>query len=281
MDVLHGLNVSIGSISAIEERISNALESSVKAAHSFVHRQAVCYVDETGWKELNKSCWLWLAASAAVTVFRIMAGRSSAHAREMIKARGRGVISSDRYSAYNWIGVSRRQICWAHLKRDFQAIAERGDDSETVGQGLLDQVKLLFELWHKTRDGTIDRIEFQQQMQPVQQRVSNLLRDGRNSPNNKTRRTCANIIMMEPALWTFVRLAGVEPTNNNAERPLRRAVLWRRKSFGTQSEAGSRFVERILTTVTTSRQQGRQVLDFLTAVQHHNNSCSLLPENID
>jgi hypothetical protein len=266
MAVLHGLYMSLGSISAIEERVSTALEQPVKETSKFVQQQAVNYVDETGWKEQNKNCWLWLTASAAATVFRIMNGRGSAQAREIIKVKGKGVITSDRCGAYNWIGLSRRQICWAHLKRDFQAIAERVD-SEVIGQGLLEQVKLLFELWHKARDGTISRLEFQQQMQPVQEQVSKLLREGRNSPNNKTRRTCANIALMERAIWSFVRVEGVEPTNNNAERPLRRAVLWRKKSFGTQSYAGSRFVERILTTVTTLRQQGREVLDYLTAVQ--------------
>ncbi len=282
MYVLHGLRVGVGSISAIEERVSEALEQSVKIADHYVKQQPVNYVDETAWKEQNKNCWLWLAASATATVFRIMSGRSSAQAREMIKAKEGAIITSDRYSAYNWLGLSRRQICWAHLKRDFQAIAERGGDSEVIGKGLLDQVKLLFELWHKARDGTISREEFQQQMQPIQQQVGKLLRDGRNSPNNKTRRTCGNIILMESALWTFVKVEGVEPTNNNAERPLRRAVLWRRRSFGTQSEAGSRFVERILTAVTTLRQQGREALDYLTAVQSHDPALrpSLIPEFI-
>jgi transposase len=280
MAVLHGLRIGLGSVSVIEERISAALEQPVKVAYSFVKKQAVNYVDETGWKEQNKNCWLWLAASKAVTVFRIMSGRGSAQAREIIRATEGAIITSDRHHAYNWLGLSRRQICWAHLRRDFQAIAERGGDSEAIGQGLLDQTNLLFELWHKARDGTISRIEFEQQMQPVQQRVGKLLRDGRNSANNRTRRTCANIVLMESALWTFVRVEGVEPTNNNAERPLRRAVLWRRKSFGTQSEAGSRFVERILTAVTTLRQQGCEVLDYLTAVQSHDPTLrpSLVPE---
>src|SRR5258708_29721042 len=118
-------------------------------------------------------------------------------------------------------------------------------------------------------------------MLPIIARVKALLLAGVQGAHAKTAGTCRHLLKREAALWTFVWEEDVEPTNNQAERPLRRAVLWRRRSFGTQSEAGSRFVERILTTVTTLRQQGRQVLDFLTAVQHPNNSRSLLPENID
>ena len=98
---------------------------------------------------------------------------------------------------------------------------------------------------------------------------------------DQTRHTCVNILKLEMALWTFVRVEGVEPTNNDAERRLRRGVLWRRRSFGTQSADGSRFVERVLTTVTTLRQQKRDVLDYLTqacaAAIRGDKSPSLLP----
>ena len=101
-------------------------------------------------------------------------------------------------------------------------------------------------------------------MVPIQTRVGELLGEGTTLEQEKTKHTCQNILKLEVALWTFVHVEGVEPTNNNAERPLRRAVLWRRRSFGTQSEEGSRFVERVLTTVMTLRQQKRDVLDYLT-----------------
>src|SRR6185295_20152431 len=116
-----------------------------------------------------------------------------------------------------------------------------------------------------------------------QQRVKELMYAGTQSGHYKTRHTCANIMQIETALWTFVRVEGVEPTNNNAERPLRRAVLWRRKSFGTQSESGSRFVERILTAVTSLRQHGRDVMEYLTAVCRaalgRPSACCLLPNS--
>jgi transposase len=123
----------------------------------------------------------------------------------------------------------------------------------------------MFRLWQRVRDGTVSRADFQIQVEPIRTRVRNLLCEGATLSHEKTRHTCENILKLEAALWTFVYVEGVEPTNNHAERCLRRAVLWRRRSFGTQSEAGSRLVERILTTVTTLRQQKRAVLDFLAA----------------
>ena len=192
-----------------------------------------------------------------------------------------GIVGSDRWGAYNWLEPRQRQLCWAHLKRDFQALVDRGGISEPLGRALLEQVEKMFGLWHRVRDGTLSRTDFQAAMQPIQTRVGELLREGATLACDKTRHTCLNILKLEVALWTFVRVEGVEPTNNDAERRLRRGVLWRRRSFGTQSADGSRFVERVLTAVTTLRQQKRDVLDYLTqacaAVIRGDKSPSLLP----
>jgi transposase len=148
---------------------------------------------------------------------------------------------------------------------------------------LLREVSKLFEHWYELREDRVDWPTFQSVMKPIEQRVGQLLRAGEQCDQEKTKRTCRNILKLERSLWTFVRMEGIEPTNNNAERPLRRAVLWRRKSFGTQSESGSRFVERILTVVTTLRQQRRDVLDYLTVVcgsiNGKNGSICLLPDS--
>ncbi len=175
-----------------------------------------------------------------------------------------GIVGSDRYSAYNWIDPEKRQVCWAHLKRDFQALVDRGGESKIIGRLLLAEVRRFFDLWHRIRDGTLSRSDFQIAMQPIQKDIHCLLQIGTHVAHQKTRKTCQNILKVEPAWWTFVLQDGVEPTNNAAERALRRGVIWRRRSFGTQSVQGSRFVERILTVVISLRQQNRDVLDFLT-----------------
>jgi transposase len=266
MEVLHGLELSVGSVSAAQRQVSEALAEPVAEAQQFVQQQRAQYVDETGWPEGEQQKWLWINATADVTTFQALPGRGAAEAKKVISESAKGIITSDRLAAYNWLEERRRQVCWAHLKRDFQAVAEREGDSTETGQALLEQVKEVFTLWHQVRNGTLSRVEFQVRMEPVQQQVKELLQAGSRSTHPKTRHTCQNILKLWESLWTFVRVEGVEPTNNNAERPLRRAVIWRRKSFGTQSESGSRFVERILTVVTTLRQQGRDVLGYLTTV---------------
>lgn len=141
---------------------------------------------------------------------------------------------------------------------------DRGGESAETGRALLKQVKRIFALWHQMRAGTLSRVGFQRKIKPTRQRVKTVLEAGARATHAKTRHTCTNILKVEKSLWTFVRAEGVEPTNNDAERSLRRAVLWRRRSFGTQSESGSRFVERILTAAQTLKQQGREVLAYLT-----------------
>jgi transposase len=277
MRVLHGLEMSLGSVSLIQQRVSQSLAESFDRAQQFVQQQKAQYVDETSWTEAGKPKWLWINATGEVTVFRLLGGRGAEQAKQLISQSAKSIITTDRYGAYNWLGWRRRQVCWAHLKRDFQAMADRGGESEEVGGGLLKQVSEVFKLWHQVRDGTMSRGEFQEAMKPIRRRVKQLLEVGARSTHKKTRHTCQNILKWEKALWTFVRAEGVEPTNNNAERGLRRAVLWRRKSFGTQSETGSKFVERILTVVTSLRQQGRDVMEYLTTMCS-GQPCNLLPD---
>jgi transposase len=277
MRALHGLEVSLGSVSLIQQRVCQSLAEPFDRAQQFVRQQKAQYVDETSWTEARKRKWLWVNATAGVTVFRLLTGRGAEQAKEVISQEAKSVITTDRYGGYNWLALRRRQICWAHLKRDFQALVDRGGQSADVGQAILKQEAEIFRLWHQVRDARMSRAEFQEAMKPIEHRVKRLLQAGARSMHKKTRHSCQNILKLGKALWTFVRVEGVEPTNNNAERGLRRAVLWRRKSFGTQSETGSRFVERILTVVTSLRQQGRDVLEYLTAICS-GQVCSLLPD---
>ncbi len=269
MGVLHGLEVGAGSVSAMQQQVSEALAGVVERAQQFVRRQKAQYVDETSWRQQRQLKWLWINTTAEVSVFQVLAGRGAQQAKQVIDASAKAIITTDRLGAYNWLTARRRQICWAHLRRDFQALVERGGESAQTGQALLKQVARIFSLWHQLRDGRLSRDAFQGALKLTQQRVKKLLQMGSHSAHPKTRRTCTNILKVERSLWTFVRVEGVDPTNNAAERGLRRAVLWRRKSFGTQSESGSRFVERILSAVQTLRQQGRDVLDYLTNACRH------------
>jgi hypothetical protein len=207
-----------------------------------------------------------------VSFFCVALSRSTAAAQSLLGENFRGYLNSDRYNAYNWVNPSQRQLCWAHLKREFTKISERSGVSRQLGRDLLAQEKKLFRLWRRVRDGTLSRKEFQSLVSPIRARVSTLLSWGADhqigskekTPLAKTVRTCRQLLKLEPALWLFITVEGLEPTNNAAERAIRPAVLWRRTSFGSQSEAGSVFVSRLLTVVTSLRSQNRNVLEFMT-----------------
>ncbi|MBA3945615.1 MAG: transposase [Herpetosiphonaceae bacterium] len=178
-------------------------------------------------------------------------------------------MGSDRYSAYAHLPVAQRQLCWAHLKRDWQFFRERDGPVGVWGEAAMVQIGKLFETWHRFRSGELDRVGLQQEMTAVQAELRDLVERGRaGAPAgalawNKARGFCRELLLVWPALWTFVTVEGVEPTNNAAERALRPAVLWRKGCYGTESSEGSRFVERLLTVTTTCRQQQREVLPFI------------------
>jgi transposase len=261
---LYQAEVSVGSIGNLEQVVSAALAAPVAEAVKYVQRQPVRNADETSWREQGKRRWLWISVTPLVTIFRLLTTRGAAGAKELLGEVVWGIIGTDHYAGYHWIDPRQRQLCWAHLKRVFVAWSERTGETARLGLAFLAVEQQFFGLWYRVRDGSLAWADFQVAMLPLIARVRTLLRDGAANADAKVQGTCRNLLKREAALWTFVWEPGVEPTNNAAERPLRRAVLWRRRSFGTQSEAGSQFVARILTAVTTLRQQRRDVLAYLT-----------------
>jgi transposase len=256
--------VGVGCITALERAVSAALATPVAEAMQYVQRQPVRNVDETSWQEKTKRLWLWISVTPLVTIFRLLKTRGAAGAKEVLGEEVWGTVGTDHYAGYHWIEPRQRQLCWAHLKREFVAWSQRAGETARIGRALLAAEKQLFTSWYRVRDGTLTWADLQVTMLPLMAQVRTPLHEGAAGADAKAQGTCRNLLKREAALWTFVWEPGVEPTNNCAERPLRRAVLWRRRSFGTQSETGSQFVERILTAVTTLRQQRRDVLDYLT-----------------
>jgi transposase len=265
MDEVFGVPVSVGTISQLERATTAAVATPVEEARTYVHEQAVAHLDETSWRQGDKRAWLWVAVTSWVTVFVVRMSRGGQVARELLGKGFGGILVTDRYSAYNWYPVRWRQLCWAHLLRDFEAMRGRGGRSEEIGDALLAQAHQMFTWWHRVREGTLKRATFRSYMTPLRREVERLLEAGSQCGVPKTAGTCRDILKRREALWTFVQVAGVEPTNNTAERSLRPGVLWRKGSFGTQSAEGSRFVESMMTVVTTLKQQQRNVLAYLTA----------------
>ena len=265
MDDLFGVPMSVGTISQSEKATTAVVAAPVEEARAYVQKQAVAHLDETSWRQGDKRAWLWVAVTSLVTVFLVRMSRGGQVARELLGEKFSGILVTDRYSAYNWYPVRWRQVCWAHLLRDFEAMRGRGGGSEEIGDALLAQAHQMFVWWHRVREGTLQRSTFRSYMSPLRQEVERLLEVGSQCGVPKTAGTCREMLKRREALWTFVQVEGVEPTNNTAERSIRPGVQWRKGSFGTQSEDGSRFVESMMTVVATLKQQQRNVLEYLTA----------------
>jgi transposase len=258
-----GAEVALGSVVELEQATSTALAPVVAEAHALAQQASAANVDETGWREGRRKAWLWVMVTALLTIFRVDRARTGLVARDLLGPRWRGIVGSDRFSGYAWLEVPWRQVCWAHLKRDFQQLVDWGGAAAPIGTAALAIEHEVFELWHRFQAGAIDRATLQAELAPVRLKLHALLLAGAQGEHAKAAGRCAELLHLWPALWSFARYPGVEPTNNAAEQALRPAVLWRKGSFGSHSPAGSRFAERLLTVSATCRQQGRDLLGFL------------------
>jgi len=261
-DIL-GIKLSLGSVCAIEQTISAAIEAPVEEIQKTAANAAVVNIDETGWQEGNRRAWLWSAVTPDLAIFHINYKRGADAALQLLGSDFRGIVGSDRWKAYRCFPIERRGICHAHLIRDFKKMISFGGISKSIGEwGLAEEIRM-FDLWERFKNGEMTRQALAEECVPLKARMKRLLTRGQQCGDKKTEGMCKDILWHWKALWTFIQVEGVEPTNNAAERVLRKGVLWRKGSFGTQSEAGSRFVERILTVAETCRRQGLKLMDFL------------------
>ncbi len=295
MEAVFGIEMSLGTINNLRTEVSKAVSVAVTEAQGYIQQQPIVGIDETGFKQRNgdgqnatkTSGWLWVAVTPLIICFQVILSRASTAAQIVLGETFAGFITSDRCPAYNWVDVANRQVCWAHLKRDFIQISERAGVSAQIGESLLEQEKLLFNLWHQFRNEQLTRVELAKAVEPIQAKFSSILLETaelqigerEKTPLAKTVRTCRNLLKLVDSLWLFVREEGVEPTNNAAERAIRPAVIWRmqsrrgflgvrctkqrRTSFGSDSAAGSQFVARLLTVISSLNLQERNILDFL------------------
>ena len=259
---LFGVPISPAAVCDLQRKTAEALEPVAREIHAHLAGKPA-NVDETGWREGRKRGWLWVAVTAGATAFVVRRSRGRKVLSELI-AGAPGVLTTDRYSVYAHLATDRRQVCWAHLRRDFQAMIDRKNTGSAVGEELLFLADILLGRWKRVREGVLGRRTFRRSLGWIRSDVRILLENGLESGCAKTAGVCRELRALEPALWTFASVEGVEPTNNAAERALRHAVCWRKTSYGTDSSGGSRFVERVLTVVASCRQQGRGVLAFLT-----------------
>jgi transposase len=264
---LFGVELATGTVDAIVQRAGDALAAPHTRLEQEIKRAAVVNIDETGWKTGGERRMLWGALTRRAAVFRIAAGRHAAEAQTMLGERYDGIVCSDRWAGYDYLDPTRRQLCWAHLLRDFTEHSEGMAEQKKFGADGLRIARDLFAAWHDYQtDG--DRGELQGKIAPLETKLRSLLEHAaRKSPRTKYHRQFArNLLKRWPGLWTFSHTDGVEPTNNHAERSLRGAVIYRKLSFGTQSERGERSLERLLSASITCRLQKRSLFAYLTEV---------------
>ena len=274
-ETVFGAPIALGTVANLEQEVSAALAPAHQEALQAVRQADVKFADETSWKLWGQLCWLWAAATTNVAVFVIHAKRSALGLAALLGEDIDGIVHSDRWHVYLQVPEERRQLCWAHLKRDFHKIVDYGGPSVFVGRRGLRIVKEVFAAWHAFQKGKVTRRQLQTLIEPLQRRLGKTLLEGGLGDDARGAKFCENLLTLESALWTFVTHEGVEPTNNHIERLLRRAVLWRRRSFGGNSAAGCRFVERILTVVQTCRLHGQNTLEYLcNAVHSHRTGLS-------
>ena len=275
--------MSTGMVAKQEEQVSRALAAPHAEALDHAQRSDRVHADETGWRENKKKAWLWVSVTSLVTVFLVHASRGKEAARQLLGANFAGILITDRWASYGWVGGARRQICWAHLKRDFTSFLDYEPEAQRLGERLLAERRKMFRQWHRFRDGTMTRTELQLATQVVRRRILALLDEGSRLSSRKVSAWAPpmrQMLKLTAALFTFIDVERVEPTNNAAERAVRFAVLMRKGCFGSDSANGSRFIERFLTARATLRSQKRDLYTYLkdacTALLHGEPAPSLL-----
>jgi transposase len=260
---LYGVDVSVGSIPNIEERTTAALDPIYQRIYNFVIESNFCkHFDETGWRDSGKRHFAWIASCEHAAFYRIDRARSFAAFQKLIRRSPKNLIAvTDRYAVYNSIG--KHQYCLAHLIRDFKKYAERDGPDKEIGEALVQELKMVCHIHGEYREGKIMLQERNKQLGHHKRKVQMWLEDGMANGSDQLYKLSENLLDDFDKLWTFAKSAEMEPTNNMAERDLRKLVIWRKKSYGTRSARGQRFVERITTVAQTARKRSRDALGFI------------------
>ncbi|MBV9774577.1 MAG: IS66 family transposase [Gemmatimonadetes bacterium] len=277
-DVLDVPAPGLGTTERFARESAAALRGTYQEIRGVVRRSPSARVDETGWSLRGKTRWLWASATEHATLFHLGRSRSARDLRRLLGRDYGGIVTSDRWSAYQI--YPHRQLCWAHLARNFEGLTLRGAPALAFARAGVAECTQLFHTWHQWKSCGTSREDLALQLRPLRARFARLLRRGLRSADSKVAALARHLHKHADALWTFT-CEEIEPTNNQAERALRRAVLWRKGCFGSASGHGLIFVERLLTLSETCRQNAVNVLDYLTRAivahrEHHPAPC-LLP----
>lgn len=265
LENVFGVELSLGMICNLEQRVSAALAAAHQEASTAIQKAPSLNIDDSGFFEgrgegRKNSAHIWALVTPLLSVFYVRLSKGAEVVQALLKDFA-GIMISDRAKAYLWVDAAKRQLCWAHLLRDFEGWKRHGLLAEAIADGIQEQIGEFFVLWWELKEKRFERKVFQEKMVPIRARVEELLEVALHVPGISG--SAKDMVSVKAGLWSFVDNNGVEPTNNEAERVLRPAVIMKKLTFGTMSEGGSRFVERVLTVETTLRKQGKDALAFI------------------
>ena len=265
IDDLFGLRISTGTVQACWERLGEALGKPMAELEAALLKVDAVYLDETGWRQWSKRCWLWVATTTAFTMFMVHPRRGADVLNIWFPDGFDGTVISDRWSAYSFFDITLRQLCWSHLGRDLQAIIDAEGPAAKKAEKIRMGEKTMFRAWWRFRNGDIDRTRLQEEVAPFRASLEKFCKAGAaQSADDLWRKLGTDLVKKWPAVFCFIDRDGVEPTNNAAERAVRPGVILRKLTQGTRSDTGSTCIARGLSAIATCRQQGHDVLGYLT-----------------
>lgn len=276
-----GIRFSLGAVSQAHGLVAQGLLKPVAQLHTQLQHAPVCHADETRHQSHGQTLWSWALVSDWGAKFTIDPSRGQLAAKCVLGIQPSFVTVSDRYAAYNYVPIEQRQVCWAHLLRDFERIAGRSGLAGRIGKRLLAYGYLLFRWRGQDKCKAKEASPYRWLQKRIRTQLELAIGQTQCS---RTANTCANLLKMWPALWTFVHNPFVPPTNNAAEQALRGWVIKRKLSFFTRSGRGMRFWETMMSTVQTCALQGRSTFDYvgeaMQAWMAGRSPPSLVPEHI-
>jgi transposase len=262
---IFGIRVCLGSVCKLHQEVSESLANSHEEARQHLPTQPVLNGDETGWTTQGLSRWLWVLVTPTIAFYHVAKSRGAKVLKDILGDEYTGILCSDMYSAYKAFHHGVRQFCWAHIIRNIRGIkhACRSPDAVKFSNWMLSETGRMFALWHAFKKGHLDRQTLVRKSVPIRSRMSRCLQIYRTSSDHHVAKAAKSLLKHWDGLFTFLEHEGVEPTNNSAERAVRPAVLWRKISFGNQSEQGEILTARLLTAERSCILQGRNAFQFL------------------
>lgn len=263
-DIFH-LPISLGLVSTTEKRVSQRLAVSHQKLIEQMEESPYLHMDETGHKSCGKNGWGWMFTNRDVSVLKLASSRGKKVLESMLPDY-EGWIISDRYGAYRYFDDRKRQLCWSHLKRDFQRFAQSPHPLLACrGEELAQITKEVFALDKAFKNQSIDRLFFYRRIRLIKKRMIYALKGILQIPKiPQAHRVAHNLLADFDMMWRFVENPEVELTNNLAERQIRKYVIYRKKSLFTWSQRGNEFIERIFSLYLSCRLQKQNAFSKLS-----------------